>query len=31
MPVQHTRIPFADLIFLDDNPRTRNGKPYTPA
>ena len=23
MPVQHTRIPFADLVFLDDNPRTR--------
>lgn len=21
--VTHTRIPFADLIFLDDNPRTR--------
>lgn len=23
MPVQHTRIPFAHLVFLDDNPRTR--------
>ncbi len=23
MPVQHTRIPFSDLVFLDDNPRTR--------
>lgn len=21
--IEHTRIPFADLVFLDDNPRTR--------
>lgn len=23
MAVQHTRIPFSDLVFLEDNPRTR--------
>lgn len=26
MPVQHTRIPFSDLVFLDDNPRTRTAE-----
>lgn len=25
MAVEHTRIPFSDLVFLDDNPRTPEG------